>query len=383
MTRGLGAALALSVLVHGGVVAAIVVVGVAWLGEPRPAVEPALYVDAVDPVVATGERRASAVASRPRAEAPQGPDGHAARRMPPDSPPADAPAPAPAPSRSTAMSGPIEVIAGAMPPAPPVAPAVPRVEEPRVEPPAAVVATTPPPATATPAAPAPGPSAARPAPSSTVAALASLESVASDAALTARRAPAPPAASAGEGKAHASALVASSPAIGGPAVTGPATAGPAATGPATPGGPASGGAGETPRSGEPGAAAGSGPATQAGSGSGNVARLPPADGGGAGPGGGIPPEYEAYVRALRQRVQERLVYPWTAVRRGLEGVVELEVRVGADGRLVGVEVVAGANADSLRSAAVAAVRGAAPFPFPSGLAARPLVIRLPVEFRLR
>ncbi len=113
-------------------------------------------------------------------------------------------------------------------------------------------------------------------------------------------------------------------------------------------------------------------------------RFPPAEAQGrAVTDGAIPPEYEPYVRALRQRIQDRLVYPWTSVRRGQQGVVELEVRVGADGRLVGVEVLAGASPDALRAAAVSAVRGSAPFPFPPGLAARPLVIRLPVEFRLR
>jgi len=116
----------------------------------------------------------------------------------------------------------------------------------------------------------------------------------------------------------------------------------------------------------------------------SVARLTPGGGGeGSAPNGAIPPEYEAYVRALRQRVQERLQYPWTAVRRGQQGVVEIELRVGPDGRLVAVEVVAGPTADALRVAAVSAVRGAAPFPFPAGLPPRPLVIRLPVEFRLR
>jgi len=100
-------------------------------------------------------------------------------------------------------------------------------------------------------------------------------------------------------------------------------------------------------------------------------------------GGALPPEYDSYVRALRQRIQDRLVYPWTAVRRGQQGVVELEVRLGADGRLVAVEVVAGVTGDTLRGAAVAAVRDSAPFPFPPGLPPRPLVVRLPVEFRLR
>jgi protein TonB len=108
----------------------------------------------------------------------------------------------------------------------------------------------------------------------------------------------------------------------------------------------------------------------------DVARLVPGE-------GGIPPEYASYVRGLRQRVEGRLVYPWMAARRGQQGVVELEVRVSSEGRLLGVEVVAGSAVDTLRTAAVAAVRGAAPFPFPPGVEGRPLVIRLPVEFRLR
>ena len=94
--------------------------------------------------------------------------------------------------------------------------------------------------------------------------------------------------------------------------------------------------------------------------------LAPGGGGeGARPDGAIPPEYEAYVRALRQRVQDRLVYPWTAVRRGQQGVVEVELRLGPDGRLVGVEVVAGPAADTLRVAAVSAVRERRPVPVPA------------------
>ena len=69
--------------------------------------------------------------------------------------------------------------------------------------------------------------------------------------------------------------------------------------------------------------------------------------------------------------------PWAAGGGRARGACSSE------GRLVGVEVVAGATADTLRAAAVAAVRGAAPFPFPPGVEGRPLVIRLPVEFRLR
>jgi TonB family protein len=102
-----------------------------------------------------------------------------------------------------------------------------------------------------------------------------------------------------------------------------------------------------------------------------------------GSGGAVSPEYEAYVRRLRERVQRRLVYPRMAVRRGEQGTVELDVEVGPDGRLAGIVVVEGAGPAALAAAAVEAVRAAGPFPFPDGLPPRALVIRLPVVFRLR
>ena len=78
-----------------------------------------------------------------------------------------------------------------------------------------------------------------------------------------------------------------------------------------------------------------------------------------------------------------LRYPWLAARRGLQGVVELEVRLSTEGRLAGVDVVGGAAAGLLREAALRAVRDAMPFPLPAGVDGRPLTIRLPVVFELR
>ena len=100
-------------------------------------------------------------------------------------------------------------------------------------------------------------------------------------------------------------------------------------------------------------------------------------------GTGIPPEYEGYVRALRQRIQERLVYPRVAVRRRVEGAIELELELDAGGRLLSVGAVDRAGAVLLREAAVRAVQDATPFPFPPHLAPRTLLIRLPVVFELR
>lgn len=345
MSRGLGVPVALSILAHGGVVAAIAVLGAAWLLGSPPAKSPAaLYVDLVHPVVATSDRHEAAGLPALRL---RGARSRPSTPLPPlldVAPPLDTPAAAP--------------VARAV--APPIAPIV----EP--ENPTSILPEVPPPPT-TPVVP--GPTVAR------------LES--GSVAEPARQRPSP------------APLAAAPPPTGlGDDRLSTASSGSAAQrpsrelaretarepGPAEPAGSLE--RGQPRRT----AAAAPDPGRQpaAAAGGAGVARLPSGEvPGRTVPDGAIPPEYESYVRALRQRIQERLAYPWTAVRRGQQGVVELEMRVGADGRLVAVEVVAGVNADTLRTAAVAAVRGSAPFPFPPGLDARPLVIRLPVEFRLR
>ena len=89
------------------------------------------------------------------------------------------------------------------------------------------------------------------------------------------------------------------------------------------------------------------------------------------------------MRALRRRIEERLAYPSLAVRRGLSGTVELELSLDSAGRLAAVTAVGREPPAMLREAAIRAVRDATPFPFQSGLAARPLTIRLPIVFELR
>jgi len=345
--RGLGPAVALSALAHGGAVVTVGALGALWLAGSLPAPPAALYVDLVEPVRATNERTAvsDAPASRPR----RGDPGAGRAVTTPLVPPAPASVPerpdaraatAPPPSESVIQTPEIE--------RPPIAPVAP---EPRPAPPGAPAPPrdVAPPAVA--AAPAP-----RPAPAPLL----------------------PP----GEATVSASTPTLSVPL--GPSSDERQGAGTAPF--------SSRGAGEglgIPSGASPPAAPSGDTHASAGGGAGDVAGLVPSDArpSGAGDGGpragGIPPEYDAYVRLLRQRVQDRLVYPSAAARRGHHGIVELEVRVGAEGRLVGVEVVAGARVETLRTAAVTAVRGAAPFPFPPGVVGRPLVIRLPVEFQLR
>ena len=94
-------------------------------------------------------------------------------------------------------------------------------------------------------------------------------------------------------------------------------------------------------------------------------------------------EYGAYLAEVRRRIQEALRYPLAARRRGLAGTVQLEILIRPDGAIDGVNLAAPSAHRVLDEAALEAVRGLAPVPFPAGVAPRPLRVRLPVVFELR
>ncbi len=137
----------------------------------------------------------------------------------------------------------------------------------------------------------------------------------------------------------------------------------------------------------PGAGAGSGVASDAptgtgqGSGTGGGSRLAL-----AGPGAGrseVPAEFGPYLASFRQRIQELVVYPLSARRRGLAGKVEVEVVLEPSGRVRAVAVVASSSHAMLDDAALDAVRSLPPVPLPENLPRRPLRVRLPIVFDLR
>jgi protein TonB len=111
----------------------------------------------------------------------------------------------------------------------------------------------------------------------------------------------------------------------------------------------------------------------------SVARLTP----GAGGSGAAPPEYGAYLRQFRQRVQESLIYPIAARRQGLGGTVELHVWLEATGRVRDVQVARSSSHRVLDDAAVEAIRRLGPVPFPESLPRRPLLVRIPLVYELR
>jgi protein TonB len=106
----------------------------------------------------------------------------------------------------------------------------------------------------------------------------------------------------------------------------------------------------------------------------------------AGPGAGrseVPAEFGPYLASFRRRIQELVVYPLSARRRGLAGKVEVEVVLEPTGRVRDVAVVASSSHSMLDDAALDAVRSLPPVPLPENLPRRPLRVRLPIVFDLR
>lgn len=124
-------------------------------------------------------------------------------------------------------------------------------------------------------------------------------------------------------------------------------------------------------------------------GAGPLAMLAPSAGAGvtaAGPGGGdggVPAGFDPYLAAFRQRIQESLNYPLVARRRGLGGIVQLEVELLPSGKVVSVTVRSSSSHAVLDQAALDTVTRLQPAPFPPGVPPRLLRVRVPIVFELR
>jgi protein TonB len=97
----------------------------------------------------------------------------------------------------------------------------------------------------------------------------------------------------------------------------------------------------------------------------------------------VPAEFGPYLARFRERIQETVVYPLSARRRGLAGRVEVELLLEPTGRVRDLSVVSSSSHAVLDEAAVEAVRSLAPQPLPEHLPRRPLRVRLPIVFQLR
>ena len=90
-----------------------------------------------------------------------------------------------------------------------------------------------------------------------------------------------------------------------------------------------------------------------------------------------------YLSVLRSKVQGSVVYPPTARRRGLAGIVELEIQLRLDGSVEKITVVRSSGHALLDEAAARGVEEAAPFPPPGDLPRGPVTVLLPLAFELR
>lgn len=103
---------------------------------------------------------------------------------------------------------------------------------------------------------------------------------------------------------------------------------------------------------------------------------------GVGPGAGGS-EYGSYLAQWRRRIHENLRYPLVARRRSLTGTVQLDIVIQPNGVVASVQIAESSSHGLLDEAAMEAVRGLSPLPFPSHLVPRPLRARLPVVFDLQ
>jgi protein TonB len=106
------------------------------------------------------------------------------------------------------------------------------------------------------------------------------------------------------------------------------------------------------------------------------------NGGGDGNAAG---DLAAYVARIRARIGESLRYPLALRRRGVQGRVGLKLTLDEEGALQAREISERSGSDELDALALEAAASAQPFPKPVDALAKkgPLVLNLPVEFKLR
>jgi protein TonB len=91
-----------------------------------------------------------------------------------------------------------------------------------------------------------------------------------------------------------------------------------------------------------------------------------------------------YIRSVRARIERHKRYPTTAARDNLEGTVTVSFLLDRRGTLLEKRVVTDSGSPALDEAALAAVADSSPFPpFPDGLDRETLLLRLPINYRVR
>ena len=91
---------------------------------------------------------------------------------------------------------------------------------------------------------------------------------------------------------------------------------------------------------------------------------------------------ESYLGLVSEKLKDSIHYPWDAMQGGLSGRVVLRFTLRWDGHVVSSQVVESDGDDSLRVAALEAVRRAGQMPpFPAAIQRHALLVELPINYQ--
>jgi len=91
-----------------------------------------------------------------------------------------------------------------------------------------------------------------------------------------------------------------------------------------------------------------------------------------------------YQRSVLRGVYQELEYPSSAQRRNREGSLRLSIAINANGAVSKIEVTESAQYDVFDESAIVAIENASPFdPLPQGTMEVPMVLEIPIAFRLQ
>ena len=86
-------------------------------------------------------------------------------------------------------------------------------------------------------------------------------------------------------------------------------------------------------------------------------------------------KYADYMARIKHQIEKVWIYPEQAARRGISGQITLMFKLSKDGNLLTVKMIDSSGIKILDSAAIRAVKGAAPYyPFPVTITSKKLVI---------
>ncbi|MFH1281913.1 MAG: energy transducer TonB, partial [Candidatus Omnitrophota bacterium] len=96
------------------------------------------------------------------------------------------------------------------------------------------------------------------------------------------------------------------------------------------------------------------------------------------------PVMSEYVRKITKRLQDNFVYPWTAKRDQLQGLVRLGLRLDSLGTLLDVEIKQSSGYSIFDENAVSMIKKLSPYPpLPSKLNQEELRIDIPIVYKLK